>query len=318
MPKVSIIMNCLNGEAFVREAIESIYQQTEQDWEIIFFDNCSTDMSAQIAQSYDHRLRYFKTEKTIPLGAARNKAIEQATGTYISFLDCDDTWVSEKLEQQVTLLDAHAHIGFVYANFFVFDSIKNKKKLALTTPQPDGAIFNHMLATYGIGLLSVMIRRSLFSVVDSQFDEHLNFASDYDLFLRILHETEAKYIHEPLGTYRIHSNMFSFKSFKRNLGEIEYTLNKLRKLYVDFDVTYADSLCQLQKQQDYAQVWFDMVSGNLNAVRAKPYLLRSGKVKLIILFILSFLPVRVWQVLQSIWVYVRGNKEVNKMIVNGS
>ena len=59
MPKVSVIMNCFNGERFLREAIDSIYSQTFTDWEIIFWDNASTDKSASIAKSYDKKLKYF-------------------------------------------------------------------------------------------------------------------------------------------------------------------------------------------------------------------------------------------------------------------
>ena len=75
--KVSIVMNCLNGEKYLRESIDSVYGQTYKNWEIIFWDNNSTDKSAEIANSYDSRLRYFKGELTISLGAARNKALEK-------------------------------------------------------------------------------------------------------------------------------------------------------------------------------------------------------------------------------------------------
>ena len=63
MAKVSVLMNCYNGEKYLREAIDSVYAQTYPDWEIIFIDNVSTDNSALIAKSYDSRLRYYKTEK---------------------------------------------------------------------------------------------------------------------------------------------------------------------------------------------------------------------------------------------------------------
>ena len=100
-PLVSVIMNCYNGEKYLREAIDSVYAQTYKNWEIIFWDNASTDTSAEITNTYDSKLRYFKGEKTIALGAARNKALEKCSGEYISFLDVDDMWIEEKLELQV-------------------------------------------------------------------------------------------------------------------------------------------------------------------------------------------------------------------------
>ena len=84
-PKVSIIMNCLNGEEYLRQALDSVFGQTYDDWEIIFWDNASTDKSAAIASSYGERVRYFKSSVTHPLGKARNLAIKEAMGDFIAF-----------------------------------------------------------------------------------------------------------------------------------------------------------------------------------------------------------------------------------------
>ena len=77
-PLVCVIMNCYNGEKYLREAIDSVYAQSYKNWEIIFWDNLSTDSSAKIAKSYDSKLRYFVGQETIPLGAARNKALSKS------------------------------------------------------------------------------------------------------------------------------------------------------------------------------------------------------------------------------------------------
>ena len=97
-PLVSIIMNCYNGEKFLKEAIDSIYAQTYSNWEIIFWDNASTDDSACIAKSYDDRLKYHLAQETTPLGEARDLALKKINGKYISFLDCDDIWLPKKLK----------------------------------------------------------------------------------------------------------------------------------------------------------------------------------------------------------------------------
>ena len=76
-PLVSVIMNCYNGDKYLPNAIESVYSQTYSNWEIIFWDNCSTDNSADIAQSFDDRVMYHRTSKTTPLGEARNLALKQ-------------------------------------------------------------------------------------------------------------------------------------------------------------------------------------------------------------------------------------------------
>jgi len=94
-PRVSVIMNCLNGEKYLREAIESAYAQTYKNWEIIFWDNASTDKSAEIAKSFDEKIRYFRSDENYCVGKVRNLALAQAKGEFIAFLDCDDTWLPE-------------------------------------------------------------------------------------------------------------------------------------------------------------------------------------------------------------------------------
>ncbi len=71
MPKVSIIMNCYNGEKYLREAIDSVYAQTFEDWEIIFWDNASTDRTPSIATTYGQKLKYFKSTSLLTLSSSR-------------------------------------------------------------------------------------------------------------------------------------------------------------------------------------------------------------------------------------------------------
>ena len=94
-PLVSIIMNCHNGERFLKEAITSVYDQTYSNWEIIFWDNFSSDKSAEIAMSYDERVKYFFNQNKTSLGEARNLAMNKASGKYVCFLDCDDMYFYE-------------------------------------------------------------------------------------------------------------------------------------------------------------------------------------------------------------------------------
>ena len=95
---VSIIMNCHNGETFLREAIKSVLNQSYKKWELIFWDNNSTDKSAQIFKSFkDKRLKYFFRKRKVSLYESRNSAIKKAKGEFIAFLDADDLWCSNKL-----------------------------------------------------------------------------------------------------------------------------------------------------------------------------------------------------------------------------
>ena len=82
-PLVSVVINCYNGEKFLKNAIDSIYVQTYKHWEIIFWDNASTDQSANIALSYGEKLHYFKSETTKPLYEARSLAVKKAKGDFL-------------------------------------------------------------------------------------------------------------------------------------------------------------------------------------------------------------------------------------------
>ena len=86
---VSIIMNCHNGDKYLKEALNSVILQSYKRWELIFYDNNSTDKSAKILKSYrDKRIKYYKSN-FVNLGIARKKAFMLCTGDYVTFLDCD-------------------------------------------------------------------------------------------------------------------------------------------------------------------------------------------------------------------------------------
>jgi len=218
-PNVSVIMNCLNCSKYLNEAIDSVYSQTFQDWEIIFWDNASTDNSAKIAKSYDSKLRYFCSEKTVPLGQARNLAIEKAMGKYIAFLDCDDIWLPEKLEMQIKIFKENPDVMLVYSNSSVMDSEGNILRNALD-PQKlvRGNIFNELLSRHNfIALLTVIINKEVLDEVGI-FNNNYNIAEEYDLFLRIAYKHPIDYVEQPLGKYRVHN---SNASFNRKIAIVE-------------------------------------------------------------------------------------------------
>ena len=127
-PLVSVIMNCFNGEEYLKDAINSVISQTYKNWELIFWDNQSKDKSSEIFKSYkDERLKYFLANKHTSLYKARNLAIEKSKGDYIAFLDTDDLWEKEKLELQMHLFN-NSEVGVVYTNAWIIKkNIKNKK-----------------------------------------------------------------------------------------------------------------------------------------------------------------------------------------------
>ena len=97
---VSVIMNCLNGRSFLSSSVQSVLEQTYTNWELIFWDNGSSDGSSDHPILNDSRIRKFATTQTVSLGEARNRALNEASGDWIAFLDVDDQWFPQKLEEQ--------------------------------------------------------------------------------------------------------------------------------------------------------------------------------------------------------------------------
>ena len=141
-PLVSVIMNCYNGEKFLRESIDSVINQSYKNWELIFWDNKSEDTSAEIFNSYkDKRLQYFCAEEHTGLYKARNLAIDKSRGDFISFLDTDDLWDKRKLELQMNCFN-DKKVGLVFSNFWLLKKNKQNKKLAYKKKLPRGNLYN--------------------------------------------------------------------------------------------------------------------------------------------------------------------------------
>ncbi|RAP33976.1 glycosyl transferase family 2 [Candidatus Marinamargulisbacteria bacterium SCGC AG-439-L15] len=255
-PKVSVIMNCYNSATYLKEAIDSVYAQSYSNWEIIFWDNQSSDNSAEIAKSYDDRLKYYCSDCYLKLGEGRNKALEKVTGDYIAFLDCDDQWLPQFLEHQTSLLDNDKDLGVVYSNFLtIFDNVK-EQKLAISKKHPSGHVFLQALSVYPVGILTAVIRRDVLSGLTHYFDPKLNLVEDYDFFMRIIADNKAAYTSDPLAIYRNHSNNHTNRYKADFPDELIYTLEKFKKLYP----SYQDVLLQLILEQRIKKVVYQHVA----------------------------------------------------------
>ena len=132
---ISIIVNCFNGEKYLRDTLDSIISQTYQDWELIFWDNKSTDLSAKIFQSYnDKRFNYFLSKSHTSLNEARTKALDKINGEFFCFLDTDDLWFPNRLESQVKVFNSE--MSFIYSNVIYFN--KEKEKVCYKKNNPRG------------------------------------------------------------------------------------------------------------------------------------------------------------------------------------
>jgi glycosyltransferase involved in cell wall biosynthesis len=302
MPLVSVIMNCYNSGRYLRAAIDSVFRQTFQDFEIIFWDNLSTDDSAAIAQSYGEPLRYFRGNTFLPLGAARNKAIARATGKYITFLDCDDFWEPDKLALQVQCLEDHPDVDFLYSNLYFFEEGKREQeKIAFQTRQAEGEVFESFLYKYPVGLLTVMVKAAALRELDELFDPGLNLLEEYDVFMRLLYKKKAAYIDSPLAHYRIHPNMTTITMKKGWPEEQALVLDKLKHLSADFEYVYHDALAACYKELEYRKAKASLLTGELRQARKHLTMCKYASRKNFCLYLATFLPKAVWFALKPLW-----------------
>jgi len=203
MPLVSVIMNCYNGEKYLKQAIDSIYSQTYKNWEIVFWDNASTDKSAEIAQTYDKKLKYYHVSINTKLYEARNLAVERCDGKYIAFLDCDDIWLHDCLESQVRF--ANSGYDFVYGQYQNIDSqgkiISNYnnqslKNLSLYTT-------NNLFKSNPISIGSSLIKKSL--LLEHKFNPYFQLLGDYDLWVRLSLDNKIMPLNKIVEYSRQHS-----------------------------------------------------------------------------------------------------------------
>lgn len=218
---VSVLMNCYNGQKYLRTAIDSVLAQTYENWEIIFWDNQSTDHSAEIARSYgDPRINYFYASEHTPLHAARNHAIEKATGTFLAFLDVDDWWLPNKLERQLPLF-ADPEVGFVSGNYWIESERKRKRWIARSDPAPTGWVLDDLLKHYFVGLLTLVIRSSALESLDYACDPRYHIIGDLDLVLRLSIQWKSDYVQQPVGVYRLHDCNETARHPDRQIDELE-------------------------------------------------------------------------------------------------
>lgn len=232
-PFISVIMNCYNGEKYLKQSVSSIINQKYKNWELIFWDNQSKDNSKKILSNFkDKRIRYFKSKKFVNLYKARNLAIKKARGKFLCFLDTDDWWDKNKLRFQVNLIKQNKKASFIYSNFYIYDQDKKSKKLNFNKQLPEGQVTQFLLNNYKLGIITVMIKKKLFN--NKKFNEKYNIIGDFDFFLDLSLHEYFFCIQKPLAYYRLHNSNFS-KKIKIYINEFKSWLRKNEKKYKELN-----------------------------------------------------------------------------------
>lgn len=206
-PNVSVIMGVHNDEEFVADAIDSILEQSYEDFEFIIVDDASTDDSRTIIERYtDERIILLENQTNQGLTPSLNRALREASGTFVARQDADDVSDPERFERQVRFLDRNPDVSVVGTAAYLIDesgSITSSRSVLRTPTFDDLLEKNHII--HG----SIMARRSVLLDLDG-YDEFFRYSQDLDLWLRLSKEFSIANITEPLYRLRIHDHSVYF------------------------------------------------------------------------------------------------------------
>jgi len=220
--KVSVIMPVFNCETFLGEALESILRQSYSNFEVIVVDDCSTDGTRFILESYqekDTRIKVFRNRRNLGVGASLNRAISQASGTYLARADADDVMDPARIVTELEFLDAHQGVVAVGSWTKVIDTkgkIIGVRKMPLTHRK----IAEMMFYAMGIQNPTVMFNRKLIPKNFSWCKE-TGFVDDLDLLFRLLPYGKFANIKKFLVRYRMHKNSLSLRNTKATFREAQ-------------------------------------------------------------------------------------------------
>lgn len=215
---VSIIMPSYNCGRFVRETIESVLAQTYSNWELLFVDDCSTDDTEAIVHSFeDSRIHYFKNENNSGAAISRNRALREAKGRWIAFLDSDDVWVPEKLEHQIRFMEKNGY-HFSYHEYEEIDEASQPLGVRVSGKQKVSKF--DMFACCWPGCLSVMYEREYVGLVQINDVKKDN---DSALWFKVVRKAPCYLLEENLAFYRRRKGSITPPTLKKRITA-HYTL----------------------------------------------------------------------------------------------
>jgi glycosyltransferase involved in cell wall biosynthesis len=222
MPSVSIIVNVRNGAATLREALDSALAQTHTDWELIVWDDRSSDESAQIVGSFrDPRILYILGAEDTSLGQARGMAIRRARGEWLAFLDQDDVWLPGKLEEQLALANS-PEVGLIYGRtvcFYPDGRQRDYDQFHEFSPLPEGNILAELLGRgCFVAMSSALIRRTAVERIGG-IPSDIHIIPDYFLYAAACRNYEARAVQEVVCRYRVHPASMTMSYRRESLQE---------------------------------------------------------------------------------------------------
>ena len=185
MPKISILTNNYNGSSYIDNYFKSIYSQTFSDWELIFFDNKSSDNSLELLNKYlikDKRIKLYINDKNAGLGIARSKALKLCSAEYIAVWDVDDTSHMSRFKTQLDFLIKNKDVALVASNVLKLSYSQVTKYRIKSSPE----FIKSQLIWRNILVHSSVMYKKKAALSVGGYDQSYNYSQDYNFYLRLL------------------------------------------------------------------------------------------------------------------------------------
>lgn len=260
---VSIIMPSYNTAPYIKQTIQSVLDQTYTNWELIIVDDCSTDNTNEVVDTIkDCRIHYLKNEKNSGAAISRNKALREAKGQWIAYLDSDDLWMPEKLEKQIKFMEENG-CAFSYTNYEEIDVDGNKTGVKVTGPKKitKTGMFNYCWP----GCLTVMYDANKIGLIQI---EDIKKNNDYAMWLKVCRKADCYLLDEILGQYRKgRVGSVSTHSIRTMIGwhYILFRENEKMKAITAFICTIRNLLFGFWKKVKYVERKYD-AKNNYNKI----------------------------------------------------
>jgi glycosyltransferase involved in cell wall biosynthesis len=222
-PKISVCIPSYNRARFLRQALESVFSQTLQDFEVIVVDDASGDDTREVVAAMgDPRVRYFRHARNRGIARSRNSCLEVARGQYLAWLDSDDRYLPEMLARQSAVLDCHPGVGLVHGAFEVFNQEGQRQPdwpapFAGDQIEAAPAAFRELAHVNSINGATVLVRRACYERVGTYSTRLGQSSEDWEMWLRIALCFDVGYTAAALAKYRLHDASSSAASIASGL-----------------------------------------------------------------------------------------------------
>lgn len=219
--KISVVTASYNYQNYIKEAIQSVLNQTYKDWELIVVDDCSTDNSVEVIKSFDdERIKLFVNDKNLGLQKTVKRGIENATGEWIVFLESDDVITADNIEKKVSIAQKYNDINLIFNDCEFFGdeekvrdftiALKKTRTLLCGKNYPQNMFYNFYLSNKIFTFSSVMAKRE--DLLKISFEPPMDCLLDWWLWVQLAYIGKYYYIPEKLTKWRLHTDSYIYKS----------------------------------------------------------------------------------------------------------